>query len=133
MELPEDRAGNGCPSQSAEYAPGLSRNHFQSLLHRGLSGLISGLEVKPAGRPRLSQAQKELREQAARLQRENDRLREQAETTDRLPNVARGLLTTRPGCREPRGVKRTGTPGSPAARFPRPEGGVTQPQEGRDL
>ena len=87
----------------------LSRNHFQSLLHRGLAGLISELERKPAGRPRLSQPEKELRDEAARLQRENERLRRQAETTDRLLNVARGLLTTRPGRREARAVKRTKT------------------------
>jgi transposase-like protein len=87
----------------------VSRNHFQSLLHRGLEGLLSGLEKKPAGRPRLSPAEKQLRDEGARLQRENERLRRQAETTDRLLNVARGLLMTRPGRREARSVKRTKT------------------------
>jgi transposase-like protein len=87
----------------------LSRNHFQSLLHRSLAGLISALEARPAGRPKPPAAEQEARQEVERLRRENERLLKQAETTDRLLNVARGLLTIRPGRREARGAKRTNT------------------------
>ena len=86
----------------------LSRNQFQSVLHRGLEGLISGLEARPAGRPKPPQAEREARQEAEQLRLENERLAKQAEMMDRLLHVARGLLTSRPG-REARGAKRAKT------------------------
>jgi transposase-like protein len=74
---------------------GLSRNHFQSLMHRGLAGLLEALRGKPSGRPSPPGKERQLREESARLKRENERLRKRAETTDRLLGLASGLLKGR--------------------------------------
>jgi uncharacterized coiled-coil DUF342 family protein len=89
----------------------LSRNRFQSLLHRALEGLVEGLRVKQPGRPVRPEWEKALREETERLRRENERLTKQAESTDRLLSLARGVLTTRSGPRQNRGVKRAKTEG----------------------
>src|ERR1700741_4814011 len=71
---------------------GLSRNRFQSLLHRALAALGQELAPHPAGRrarsPQVAQLQAELK----RLQRENAKLRDQVGSTERLLTVASGLL-----------------------------------------
>jgi hypothetical protein len=74
---------------------GLSRNQFQTLLHRGLEGLLGGISSHPGGRPRIPEKEKQLEERRAELQSENDRLRRQLETTDRLLGLASGLLRGR--------------------------------------
>ena len=74
---------------------GLSRNHFQTLLHRGLEGLMSGISSHPGGRPAMPEAQRRLHEEKAELDRENERLRRRVETTDRLLGLASGLLRGR--------------------------------------
>jgi transposase-like protein len=74
---------------------GLSRNQFQSLLHRGLEGLLGGISTHPGGRPAVPETQRRLEEQREELERENERLRRQAETTERLLGVASGLLRGR--------------------------------------
>ena len=76
---------------------GLSRNHFQTLLHRGQEGLVHGISRHPSGRPHLSEAQKRLQEERAELGRENERLRKRLETADRLLGLASGLLRGRTG------------------------------------
>jgi hypothetical protein len=73
----------------------LSRLHFQSLMHRGLQGLVEGLSAKPPGRPKTPVREKHLQEETARLKRENEQLRKKVETTDRLLGVASGLLRGR--------------------------------------
>jgi transposase-like protein len=70
----------------------VSRNHFQSLLHRSLKGLIEGLSAKPSGRPPMPAEERAMREEAQRLQQENASLRLQVETTDRLLQVASTLV-----------------------------------------
>ena len=83
---------------------GLSRNHFQTLMHRGLSGLLEALEKKPAGRKAPGPRERELLEAKARMQREIDRLVRQVETTDRLLGIAKGFLSGRRGTRTRRPV-----------------------------
>lgn len=73
----------------------LSRNHFQSLMHRGLSGLIEGMGKKPPGRPGRSAPEKALTQETERLLKENERLKHRVETTDRLLLVASDLLKGR--------------------------------------
>ena len=73
---------------------GLSRNRFQSVMHRALEALILGLQGKP-GRPAVPEPERRLREELLRLQRENERLRKRAETTDRVLGLARRLLRFR--------------------------------------
>jgi transposase-like protein len=74
---------------------GLSRNQFQSLLHRGLEGLVNGISSHTGGRPPVPEKERRLQEEREDLQRENDRLRRQVETTDRLLGIASGLLKGR--------------------------------------
>jgi hypothetical protein len=88
---------------------GLSRNHFQTLMHRGLSGLLEGLRTKPAGRPSRGTREKELLEEKARLERENSRLRRKVETTDRLLGIAKGFLRATPESRSKRTTSKART------------------------
>lgn len=73
----------------------MSRNHFQTLLHRGLKGLLDGITPKEAGRPGKPPAQAELEREVQRLRQENERLRERTELIDRLIGVASGVIQGR--------------------------------------
>lgn len=73
----------------------ISRNHFQTLMHRGLKGLIDGMSLHPAGRPAKRQREKDLERHNERLIRENRRLQSRVETIDRLLTVAGDLLKGR--------------------------------------
>ncbi len=90
---------------------GLSRNHFQTVMHRGLAAMIEALAPKPAGRPSVPEREQELLRENERLRRENARLSERTETTDRLLEVASGLLRGRVQAsgRTPRPRKAKGT------------------------
>ena len=74
---------------------GLSRNHFQTLLHRGVTGLVEAITPKAAGRQGKTAAMARLEAEVAKLTRENAKLRERAGSTDRLLEVASGLLQGR--------------------------------------
>jgi hypothetical protein len=90
---------------------GLSRNHFQSLLHRALGSLVRELGPKVAGRPRIPEREKQLEVESGRLRRENEQLRRRVETTDRILNMASGLLQGRMerGTRRERGARKPAT------------------------
>lgn len=92
---------------------GLSRNHFQTLMHRGLSGMIEALQPGQPGRPPQPAKEKELQERLARLEKENEKLRQRVETIDRLMGVASGILRGQVRTRAPRTKrgKGTGEPG----------------------
>jgi transposase-like protein len=91
----------------------LSRNHFQTILHRGLAALIEAIEVKPGGRPPKSGQVAQLEQELSRLKRENARLRRQTDSTERLLQVASGLLQgrLRPTGRQRRTKKISGASG----------------------
>ena len=74
---------------------GLSRNHFQSILHRTVLVMVESLAIKPGGRPRPSNEVTTLQAQLKRLQRDNTRLTKQVDSTHRLLEVAGGLLQGR--------------------------------------
>jgi DNA-binding transcriptional regulator YiaG len=74
---------------------GMSRNRFQTLMHRSLEAMVAELEQKPAGRPARPERERELEEQAARLRRENERLQGRVGTIDRLLGVASDMLKGR--------------------------------------
>lgn len=76
---------------------GLSRNRFQSLLHRALAGLMEGMAVQAAGRPAPPESQRQLQQEVDQLRKENRRLRERVETTDRILHLASGMLKGRLG------------------------------------
>jgi hypothetical protein len=92
----------------------LSRNHFQTLMHRTLGSMIDSLSSKPGGRPPTPEREKQLQKQTEKLLLENARLRRRVETTDRILGVASGLLRGRIGReksrREPGGDRSPKTP-----------------------
>lgn len=73
----------------------LSRNHFQTLLHKAQESMIDGITPKPAGRPAKSEEMIEMQEKVKRLEKENAQLRDRVETIDRLLGVAGDLLKGR--------------------------------------
>lgn len=91
---------------------GMSRNHFQTILHRGLASLAQSISPKPAGRPAKPEQVASLEAQLESLRRENARLQERVGTTDRLLQVASGLLhgRIRPTGRAARAKKSAGGP-----------------------
>lgn len=105
-------AGKTTVSEAARRL-GLSRNHLQTLLHRGLTGLAQGVSPKPGGRPAKPKALMELEAQLERLRRENAQLKERVGTTDRLLEAASGLLhgRIRPTGRATRPKKAKGAAG----------------------
>lgn len=100
-----------CTVSHAARVLGLSRNHFQTILHRGLTGLVEGIEPKAPGRPAKAKELARLEGEVAQLRRENERLLEQVGTTERLLQAASGLLQgrLRPAGRQIRS-KRTKAP-----------------------
>ncbi len=86
----------------------LSRNHFQTLMHRGLKGLVEGLEPGRPGRPGKPAKEAELEKEVSRLQDENRKLRQRTETIDRLLDVASGMLRGRMRAPRARPSRQTG-------------------------
>lgn len=87
-------SGTKTVSQAAREL-GLSRNRFQSLMHRALAAFVQEIAPQPAGRPAKSAAETELQRQLAQLQRVNRRLAQQADSSERLLTAASELLQTR--------------------------------------
>ncbi len=71
---------------------GLSRNHFQSLVHRGLRALGESLTPQPAGRPAVPPRERQLLEENRRLRRESERLKKRVETASRVSGLLTGFL-----------------------------------------
>ena len=90
---------------------GLSRNHFQSILHRGLLAMVQTIALKPGGRPAKPDSIAMLEKQLRHLKRENARLQGQVHSTEHLLEVAGGLLKgrIRPTARQRRARKSVGT------------------------
>lgn len=84
-------AGKTTVSEAARTL-GVSRNHFQTILHRALTGLVEAISPKAGGRPAKSKEVKNLEAEVLRLRQENAELSERAGTTDRLLELASGLL-----------------------------------------
>jgi transposase InsO family protein len=75
---------------------GLSRNRFQTLVHRAQAGMIEELAPKPAGRPKeKSDQERSMIEEMEKLKKENERLQGRIETFERLLGVAGDLLRGR--------------------------------------
>jgi transposase len=86
---------------------GISRNHFQTILHRGVTGLMDAIAPKAAGRPGKPPALAALEAGLVKLRRENAQLQERVDSTERLLAVASGLLhgRIRPTRRQPRAAR----------------------------
>jgi hypothetical protein len=74
---------------------GMSRNHFQTLMHRGLKGLLSGITPGEPGRPGKPAREADLERENEKLHRENERLRGRTEMINRLLGVATGVIQGR--------------------------------------
>lgn len=70
----------------------LSRVHFQTMVHRAVIAMVDSLTPKQGGRPAKSEDLRALEAENTRLKKENARLSERAGMTDRLLEVASGLL-----------------------------------------
>ena len=71
---------------------GMSRNHFQKLVHRGQAALIEAIVPHPAGRKRRSAREVELEVEVERLQRQVSKLQAQSESSDQLLTVVSQML-----------------------------------------
>src|SRR5437660_8616116 len=60
---------------------GMSRNHFQTLMHRGLEGMIGGLSPGKAGRPARPAREVELEAERDKLLRKTEQLEERLDMT----------------------------------------------------
>ena len=72
---------------------GMSRNHFQTILHRTIAGAITAMTPKPAGRPAKPPREAELEAENERLRSELAALKERATMIDRLMTVVGGLAS----------------------------------------
>jgi transposase len=104
---------------------GMSRNRFQTLMHRSLEAMLAELGQKPAGRPARPARERELEEEAARLRRENERLQGRVGTIDRLLGVASDMLK---GRIETSGRQRRKPSSSSTSKTPKTEG-TSEPED----
>jgi transposase len=74
---------------------GVSRVHFQTLLHRAEEGIIAGLSPRPSGRPASSEREKELASEVERLQRELFRAEQRLQMAEDFLVVASELVHER--------------------------------------
>jgi transposase-like protein len=81
---------------------GLSRNHFQTLMHRGLKAMGEELSPQPARRPSTSPRERELLEEKTRVGQEIERLKKRVETVDRILVLLQGVLRERSTSRSKR-------------------------------
>ena len=90
---------------------GLSRNHFQSVLHRALGSLVEELEPRRGGRPPMPARERQLEVETGRLRVENERLARRVEMAERILGLASGMLQGRMerGARRERGAKKPAT------------------------
>ena len=110
---------------------GVARNHFQTLMHRAVGGLIEGLSPRPTGRPPKPAREAELEEQLERERRETEALRFEVQTAERLMGAVGDLLrkqrlkatasTSRQGRRRtrPAATKAAGNEGDDEGEAPR--------------
>jgi hypothetical protein len=72
---------------------GMSRNHFQTILHRTIAAAIDAMTPKPAGRPAKPEREAQLEQENARLRSELAAATERAAMIDRLMTVVGGIAS----------------------------------------
>lgn len=87
-------AGRMTVTQGAQTL-GMSRVHFQTLLHRAEEGIIAGLSPRPSGRPATSEREKELTHEVERLSRELSRAEQRLQMAEDFLMVASELVHER--------------------------------------
>jgi len=73
---------------------GMSRNHFQTLLHRAEKAVLESVTPKPAGRPARPAREVELEAELLRVQRENQALQLRSEAVEILTEPVAGNSAT---------------------------------------
>jgi transposase-like protein len=71
---------------------GMSRNHFQTVMHRGLEAMIVGLSPARAGRPAKPAREVELEAERDQLRRKTEQLEQRLDMTTRLMGIASELI-----------------------------------------
>jgi transposase InsO family protein len=71
----------------------LSRNHFQTILHRVIAAMIDAMTPKPAGRPAKPEREAELEAELERLRAENEALTIRTEAIERMLKVVGGYAS----------------------------------------
>jgi hypothetical protein len=70
----------------------LSRNRFQTLMHRGLQGMLEALGPRPNGRPAKPRREVELEAELQQVRKQNAYLQQRVDSVDRLLGVASDLV-----------------------------------------
>lgn len=84
---------------------GMSRNHFQTILHRAVQSVIDSITPKPAGRPAKPEREQELEAEIHRLQAELAAMTERSAMMDRLMTVLTSINSGK--MRSPKSSKRS--------------------------
>jgi hypothetical protein len=71
---------------------GMSRNHFQTILHRGLEGLIAGVTPAKAGRPSKPEREAQLEAERESLLRRTAQLERRLDMTTRIMGLASEVM-----------------------------------------
>lgn len=71
---------------------GMSRNHFQTLMHRSLEAMIQGLTPAPPGRPPKPEREVELEAERDKLLRKTEQLEQRLDMTTKLMGLASELM-----------------------------------------
>lgn len=103
---------------------GMSRNHFQTLLHRAEKAMLEAVTPKPAGRPARPEREVVMELELARLQQENERLKMRSESVERLLALAGDWARGKFGTRAPRA--RTSKARTPSNDPEEPDGGFAR-------
>lgn len=108
-------AGTLSMSEGARRAD-ISRNNFQTLVHRTKQAMLEALAPRPSGPRPTPEREARLAAEVERLARENERLTERAETIDRLLGVAGEMLKgQRTPLKAPRSSTRSSTSSTPSS------------------
>lgn len=83
----------------------LSRNHFQTILHRTIAAMLAELTPKPAGRPAKPAREAELEAENERLRSELEALQTRTAAIERMLKVVGGYASGQTPMPRPRGKK----------------------------
>jgi transposase-like protein len=74
---------------------GMSRNQFQTMMHKAMAGMIEAMTPKPPGRKPVPEEQAKLRAESEKLKRENDKLKTQVGSTHQMLELVAGIFNRR--------------------------------------
>ncbi len=74
---------------------GLSRNQFQSMMHKAMAAMIEEMMPKSPGRPPAPEAEARLRAESDKLRRENDKLKAQVGSTHQMLEMVADIFNRR--------------------------------------